>query len=142
MVAKDVVHVESACSRRRIAKDILQLAVLSSLHSNDAMAGIDTRIDGLNRLVDVGSMNITPKDVVAHLKRNLLTIVEGVLDDYDRPHPSFPRGGFWIGLFPLGELKGGREFDSELLFAFAANEDETLAGLAPALAAGYRISRV
>ena len=86
LIAKDFVHVESACSGRCITKDVLQVAVLASLHADDAMAGIDARVNSLDGFVDVGAVNVTAKDVIAHLKRNLLTIVEGILDDDDGPY--------------------------------------------------------
>jgi hypothetical protein len=54
--------------------------------------------------------------------------VKDVLNDDYRPHPTSPRGGIWFTLSPLGELEGGCSY-CKLFLAFAAYEDETLAGL-------------
>ena len=123
LVAKDVVHVESARSGRCIAKDVLQTAVLASLHADDAMTGVNAGIDGLDGFVDVGAIDVTPEHIVAHVERNLLTKVESILDDDDRSDRTFSLRRVFL-LF----CRGGRGcLYGKLFAAIATNEDETLA---------------
>ena len=68
-------------------------------------------------------MNIATEDVVAHLERNLLLVVESILDDDDRAKTLCR---FLLLLFFFLWL---RQTDGKLLVALAANEDETLTWL-------------
>ena len=96
------------------------------------MPRVNAWIDGLDGFVDVRTVDVTAKDVVAHVKGNLLTIVEGILDDDDGSAYCFLYRGricFCIFVFVLWFW----HTDGELLVALAANEDETLTWLVACL---------
>ena len=97
------------------------------------MTRIDTGIDGLNRFVYAGSVNKTAKNIVPHLKRDLLSEMESVLYNNNTPPACFVlmsrRTLLYQLLFLPTLVLQRRKFYGKLLVTLVAYENETLARL-------------
>ena len=83
-VPENLIVYKGSCITGTVSEDVFQFAVLVSAHIDDAVSDVDTGVIGLNRSVDTASFHVSSYDVVAHLQRKYLFVVEYVFDDDDR----------------------------------------------------------
>ena len=83
IVTQDAVHEEGTRVAGSIAKYVLQVPTLVALNADDAMLRVNTGVNGVNGTVDGGAQHFSTKDVVTHVERNDLLVVEDVLYDYN-----------------------------------------------------------
>src|SRR5574344_21553 len=98
-VAKYLVIDESAGVARTVSECVFQLALLVAAHCYCAVVDVDTRVAGFDRSVGLAALHVSADDIVSHLQRDHLLVVEYILDYHNRTDTVGI--GVLIGIFLL-----------------------------------------
>ena len=116
-----------------VAEGVAQIALLVATDGERTVVEVYAGVDSFESGVDGIALLIASNDVIAHLQRDDLLVVEDVLDDYDRAAGGFISSALTIVCIHLGILFflraaqfGHSDADAKLLAALVALEYQRL----------------
>ena len=87
-----------------VAKGVAEVATLVAADVDGAVVQVNAGVNGLERRIDGVALLVTANDVVAHMKRNDLFVVENILNNNDAAARGFIHCSLAIVCVQLGIL--------------------------------------